>query len=321
MPQPTASDVHVNAPLTNISIAYMQDQTGFVSDKVFPIVPVSKQSDRYFTYDKQNWFQSQTRVRAPGSESAGSGFNITNTANYFCDVYAMHKDVDDQIRANADAGIDMDRDAVEFVMRDMMLQREIQWATTFFTTSTWTGSTTAGDITPGTLWSAGGSTPIEDIRAQATSIKKKTGFRPNVAVMGQEVWDIIADHPDFLDRIKYTRTGIVGPELLASVLGFENVYVADAIQDSADEGGTASMGFVFGKDMLIAYRPRTPGLLTPSAGYTFAWTGYTGAGPGGQRISRFRMEHLKSDRVEGEMAFDQKLIAADLGAYFDNVVA
>jgi len=48
--QPTASDVHVNAPLTNISIAYMQMQSEYKAADIFPVVPVSKQTDRYFTY-------------------------------------------------------------------------------------------------------------------------------------------------------------------------------------------------------------------------------------------------------------------------------
>jgi hypothetical protein len=33
------------------------------------------------------------------------------------------------------------------------------------------------------------------------------------------------------------------------------------------------------------------------------------------------MDHLKSDRVEGEMAYDQKLVAADLGYFFNGIVA
>jgi len=49
MPQPTARDVHVNAPLTNISIAFLQTQDSFVASRVFPSIPVTKQSDRYYT--------------------------------------------------------------------------------------------------------------------------------------------------------------------------------------------------------------------------------------------------------------------------------
>ena len=64
--------------------------------------------------------------------------------------------------------------------------------------------------------------------------------------------------------------------------------------------------------------------MTPSAGYTFSWTGATGASDSGGRIKRFRLELLESDRVEIQMSFDQKLVAPDLGYFFldpANIVA
>jgi hypothetical protein len=86
MAQPTRSDVHVNRPLTSISTAYIQDAKDFVASEMFPVVPVEKQSDRYFTYTKADWFRDEMKIRAPGTESAGSGFNVDNTPSYFCDI-------------------------------------------------------------------------------------------------------------------------------------------------------------------------------------------------------------------------------------------
>ena len=37
--------------------------------------------------------------------------------------------------------------------------------------------------------------------------------------------------------------------------------------------------------------------------------------------SQFRMESLKADRIEAEMAFDNKVIASDLGWFWDSIVA
>lgn len=85
------SDVHVNRPLTNISIAYIQEQTQFVADKVFPLVPVQKQSDRYFQYLKEDWFRSDAEERAPGTETAGSGWKLDNTPTYYTPIYGIHK--------------------------------------------------------------------------------------------------------------------------------------------------------------------------------------------------------------------------------------
>ena len=40
MPQPNLNNVHIDAILTNISVAYQQAQRNFIAQQVFPIVPV-----------------------------------------------------------------------------------------------------------------------------------------------------------------------------------------------------------------------------------------------------------------------------------------
>jgi hypothetical protein len=39
MPNPTQSDLHINVPLTNVSIGYMINRRDFIADKVFPACP------------------------------------------------------------------------------------------------------------------------------------------------------------------------------------------------------------------------------------------------------------------------------------------
>ena len=316
MPQPTRAQVHVNAPLTNISVAFMQSRDEYIADKVFPVVPVAKQSDRYFKYAKGQWFRSDAQKRGVSQETAGTGYTIDNTPNYFCDVWGLHHDIDDQIRANADAPINLDRDATELVTQQMLIKKEKLWATNFFTTGLWTGSSTATDIVPGTKWDATDSTPIGDMRTEINSIHTKTGFWPNTVVLAKDVWAAIQDNADFLDRIAITRDKIVTPALLASVLEIERVLIAKAVENTAAEGASESMADMFADDALICYSESRPSIMKPTAGYTFSWTGLLGAVEG-VRIKRFRREELASDRVEGEMSFDQKLVAADLGAFFN----
>ena len=89
MPQPTTTDVHVDAPLTNLSVGFKNEMSSFIADQVFPNVPVAKQTDKYFTYTQDDFFRTDARLRAPGTESAGSGYNLS-TATYSCDVLALH---------------------------------------------------------------------------------------------------------------------------------------------------------------------------------------------------------------------------------------
>lgn len=312
--QPTAGDVHVNRPLTDLSVAFMQEDSDFVADRVFPTVSVSKQSDLYFVYSREDWYRTVAEKRAPGTESAGSGWDLS-TDSYFAHKYAIHKDVSDDVRSNADAAIRIDQDATEYVTHQCMLIREVTWTESYFVTGVW-----ANESTPGTLWDAGGSTPIEDIRAEIINIKGATGYRPNVVVMSPRVWSVLQDHPDFVARVNAGQTP-VGPAIFnldafAAILEIDEAMVAWAVQNSAQEGATEDTDFIAGDNLLLAYRAPAPSLLQPSAGYTFAWTGLLGSGAFGNRIKRFRIERIESDRVECELAFDTKVVSVDLAHLF-----
>lgn len=319
MPLPTASDVHVDAVLTNISVAYQQEIPA-IADMIFPMVPVLKQSNKYFIYSLADWNRSMMEKRAPGTESAGAGWRVSNDS-YYCDVFALHKDVDDQTRANYDAPLDADRDAVEFLQTQTKLKRDVLFATDFFKTGLWTGSTIGSDITVGTQWSAANSTPVKDVRAQRRSMRLKTGRYPNTLLISGEVWDALGDNADIRDRIKYTQRDVVSEEIVAQLMQVKRVIVADTMKVTSNEAAAATTtAAVFGKHALLCYTPDRPGLQVPAAGYTFEWNEPLGS-MGGQRVARFRMEHIKSDRVEIEAAFDQKLVGADLGVFFSSVVA
>jgi len=320
MSQPTRSDVHVNKPLTMMSIAYIQDSKDFVADKIFPVVPVQKQSDRYFSYDKGYWFRTGAQKRAPGSESAGGGFHVDNTPSYFCDVIAHHMDVDDQTRQNADEPINMDRDATQFVTQQLLLKREIDFMAKYFATNIWTGHA-GGDFTPALTWDNAASLPINDIDNLKSEVKSKTGRMPNTLTVARDVFTMLKNNPSILDRIKYTQRGLITEDLLASLFGVDKFLVADAVLNSAQEGQADSLNFIVSKKALLTYAAPAPSIMQPSAGYTFSWTGLFGAGAYGNRVSSFRMEHLKSDRIEGEMAYNQKVVGADLGVYIPQAIA
>jgi len=320
--QPSRSDVHVDRPLTNISIAFMQNANNFIADRVFPVIPVAKQSDKYFTYDRGMFNRDEMKLRAPGAESAGATYTLT-TASYSADVWALHKDVGDQIRANADTPLQLDREATEFLTVKALIRKEKNWASNYFATGIWTTERTGVSGSPsGTefqRWDEAASTPIEDVREGARTIHGMTGFRPNKMVIGRAVYDALLDHPDIVGRIdrgQTTGTAIVMRQNLAALFEMDEILVMDAIENTAIEGAANAHSFIGSTNALLAYSAPSPGIMVPSAGYTFSWTGLLGAGALGTRIKRMRMEHLESDRVEIEMSFDQKLVAADLGAFF-----
>lgn len=317
--QPTQEDVHVDEVLTNIAIAYIQDQSVFIATKVFPIIPVAKQSDKYTIWDKNDWFRDEAQKRADGAESAGSGFNISRDS-YFADVYAFHKDVGPQTRANADTGIDLATASVQFVTQRLLLRQEIQWVSDYFTTSVW-----GTDTTVASQWSDyATSDPIEDIESARETMLGNTGFEPNTMVVGYQTWRRLKNHPDIVDRVKFAGMGSgsptkVTPQAVASIFEIENLYIAKAIKATNKEKGTAAMAFTHGKAAWVGYVNPSPSRTAPSAGYVFSWD-YAGFG-GGIAIDSFDDRKTKVTRYEGESAWDNKVVATDLGIFFPSVVA
>lgn len=327
MPQPNRSMVHIDRALTNISVAFIQNTEAFIADKVFPVVPVQKQSDRYFVYKKEDWFRDEAQKRAPATESAGGKYEIDNTPSYFCEKYAFHRDVTEEDRANADEPLTPDEDSTEFVTQKMLLRRELVWANQFFKDDVWGNDYEGKSSSPGSdefkQWDKDGSTPIEDISAGKMKIAAQTGFKPNVLVLGANVYEHLRNHDDILGRIVFTQKGLVNTEILASLFDVERVVVGWAVKNEARKGATEDTDFLLGNHALLAYVPDSAGIKRPSAGYIFAWQGLMGAGAYGNRISRIPMPTLGqgTERIEGEMAFDVKVVAEDLGAFYKNAVS
>ena len=315
MPNPTSTDVHVDAILTQMSVAYMQEAFAFVASRAFPQVSVAKQSDKYFVYDQADFFRDQVQRRADGTQSAGTGYSLS-TASYSAEVYALHKDIGDQTRANADAPLDMDMDATRFLTQQMLIRQEVEWAASAFTTGVW-----GSDVTPGTLWSAASSTPIADVETAKNTVLTNTGYVPNTVIMSYKVFSALMDNADIVDRIKYTSQESVTEDLLARLFNVDRVLIMAGTYNTAANGATASYSQIGDRDALVCYTPANPGLMVPSAGYTMVWNGVSSGMGTSSAISRFRMEAEKADRIEIESAWDTKIVSSALGYFLSNCVA
>jgi hypothetical protein len=315
MAQPTASSLHIDSALTNLTTAFIQNANNFVAQRVFPIVPVDKKSDKYFTFSQNDFMRSEMQRRAPATESAGMGYTVSNDS-YSADVFALHHDVPDEVRQNADSPLSPDRNATQLLTQQALLKLEIQWATDYFGTSIW-----GTDSTPGTLWDVATSDPIKDVRTGRRVILSNTGFLPNTLVLGFNVMDALVQHPDIVDRVKYTSAQNVTTDILARLFEVDRVLVAQAVKATNVEGATAAYDFTHGKHALLCYANPTPALEMPSAGYTFEWRGISQGLGAGVAVSRFRMEHLKADRIEIESAWDNKVVSSSLGYFFSSAVS
>ncbi|WP_299393271.1 hypothetical protein [Pelagibius sp.] len=326
---PTSGDVHVNRPLTNMSVANWQSDDNFVADRVFPILPVEHKSDVYYIFNRGDLARDEMKIRAPRSESAGSGYRVQADDPYLCRVRALHTDIDDETRGNTDSPLNNDRAAVNFLNQKARINRENRFITSYMALTVWSGEVTGVAAAPGAgqvlKWSDPNSTPIQDIRTAKTAVHVQSGgFMPNTLVIAQDVEDQLVDHPDIVDRVKYgTQDGVSTVDLseLAALLKLDRIMTMRGVVNAAKEGAAdPSMALLGSGKALLAYVPPNPAIETPAAGYTFVWRNYPGSGAQGQRIKTFRVDTKNSDRYEIETADDQKRVSADCGHYFHDII-
>jgi hypothetical protein len=319
-------DAHINTALTNLSVSYLQDLKNYVASRGFPGCPVEKQSDGYFKWNKGDLLRDDAKPRAPGAESAGMDVGLDNTPRYACVVNALHKDVADQTLANAAAPIRPKEAASKHVTQKLIIRAERAFANVAFKAgvwdSNWTGKASAPSTNEFLQWNKSGSDPLANIADAREVVRAATGYEPNRMIVGKDVHNYLRNNSAVLDRIKYTQKGVVTPDLLASLFEVGDYLVAGGVYNSATEGATDAVSSIITDGVLLLYATDSPEIDMPSAGYTFIWKGLTGAsGDHGLRIKDFRMEHLEATRVEGEMAFDHKIVCADLGIFLADVLA
>ena len=335
MPLLTPSQVHIDQPLSNLTLAYAQEQTNFIADKVFPTVGVQRQSDKYYIYDRANMNRTgDVQKLAPRTEVNRIGMTISNDS-YFADVYGLGMDFDEQTLANQDAMLDIRAAGAQTLAMRLMIHREEQFALTFFATGIWgteydgvAGSPSAGQVRQWSDYT--NATPIRNVTdARAAMQLKSGGFKPNTMVVGKEVRDILINHPDILARLNggatVTNTALITNAKLAEIFEVENFYVMEAVKNTAVEGLAESNAFIGGKSALLVHAPRNAGLMTPASGLTFAWNNIPGVNNLGITVESFSDDALKrmqiAEHIQVKMSYDMKVVGADLGVFFDTIVA
>jgi hypothetical protein len=330
-----AASVHIDQALTNLTIAFLQDQNNFIADRVFPRVPVDKKSNKYFIYDRADFNRvDQVKKRSAGTKANTIGMKLSQD-NYFAEVFGIAMDFDFETLANEDAALNVRAAGAQVLTHQLLIDREIRWADTYFKASVWgteytgvSGSPTGSQVKQWSSYSD--STPIRDVTTARRAMQLKSGgYKPNVMVVGKETRDILVNHPDILARLNggatVTNTALITDAKLAEIFEVEEFLVMESVKNTGLEGLTETNAFIGGKSAALYYRPRTSGLMVPSAGYTFTWNELDNASGYGIDIRSYTGDFLRvegiAEKIEANMAYDQKVVSTDMGVFFATIVA
>ena len=270
MPGLDQRDLHIDQFLTNVLIGYRPQ--GLIADQLLPVVPVTKQTNVYAQIDRGNWFRVPSTLRGPGAKPREVSYTVSS-GTYVAKNYALATVVPYETIDNADDPHNPMQRAGEFLVDQLMLDYETR---VYSMMDGGVGSVTTRTAGSTSAWDDfANSDPIGDCENAAEAIRFSTGYHPNIGVVGYRAWLKMRRHPDLV-RAAYPGAGVGGlvtPEQFASVIMVDKVIVAEPIKNTAEEGQPNVFSDVWSTHVFLAYVTPRPGLMVPTFGYTFRWTG------------------------------------------------
>lgn len=299
--------LHEDKFLTQISVDYAVN-TNYFSDQIFKTVPVTKQSDKYKVFNKDNQARVTDDHRSPGARSNEIPPRMLPSEDtYFATEHSLKDVVVEEEEQNADEEYDPRAEATETLTDTILLNREytfIQMVTTAANYATGHTVTLSGTD----QWDDPASTPTTDVKTARKQLHDALGLEINTVVMGWDVAWALEDHPDIVDKFGANQMSMTNDEVIARVLRIPNFFRAEAQYNTAPYGQPAVMSDLWGNDVLFAYVPNRPGKRIPAFGYEFAWR-Y----PDGnlQRTRRWYDIDREAELIKVSRRYDFKFIAID----------
>lgn len=260
-------DVHISKALTNFAIKATQLGEEFIGDMVAPKVKVTKMADKYFQFSRGNWRTTED-LRTSGNPSNRSVSPSLSTDSYLIEQRALHDIVGYDEIDEADSPLEPKQDTVMDLKEQLMINKEKRIADAVFVTAAVADYTSLATASQWGYTST--TTPIEDMDTRFDAVNKAIGKEANQVTMGKEVFTVLKNHADILERIKYTQKGIVTEDLLAAILDVDKVLVGKRAYMTTDEGITSeSTSYIWGKNVLIQHTAARPAKRVISHAYQF----------------------------------------------------
>lgn len=318
-----------NRYLTNMSMAFFADARKYVATSIFPICPVDLSTGYYYVYNKGDLTRDNVQRKPRFGKVMPAQMGHTDDT-YKCKVDQIIVGIDEisalnYQRSNVPPSIDPRRARNRFVTDQQLLHLDIMFANTFFHTGAWENEFTG--IESGTeagasqfiKFSDANSDPIAFFDARIREIELNGLRTPNKLTLGYDTFLALKQHPDILERVKYTGSTAnparVNENVLAELFGVEEVKVLRAVYNAANQGQADDMQFICEPDgALLSYTTPSPRIDEPSAGYIFTWD-MLGNG-NFMATDIFEGEGgTHSEFMEGLMSTDMKKTCDDLACY------
>lgn len=311
---PTGRQVHIDSALSNLLVASFESMGDFVAPTIFPIVPVGKQSDKYYTLKKEAWLRVHKTQRAPRTQANRIEFDISSDS-YYCNNYALAAEIPIEDIANQDPALSLRDSNTMFIARGLLSDMEARVANECIS-----NVSTVSRLTGANAWDAVNSADIQTQIIDAhRSIFRNTGLRANALVMDYDSYMYARQNARLQAKFIYQQQGneasLLSDAQLKAAFMVDEILIARSQKNNATQG-SASITSIWGPTALLMRKERAVSRQTATFGLSFRWNDPALGTP---MAVTSKLEDDAGSRhieiLEGMYYQDEKVIATDLGYY------
>lgn len=312
------SNVTFNPALTATFNKFVTQATGFVGLRLAPLFRSGLQATNYYVFDRENMLNiPRLEARAPGTPYHRQTMKLSGDA-FSCKNYGTEIPVADEEREKYAVAFDADQAAIRRNGHIILFNHEIRVKTLF-------DSNGVPNSTPAVKWDAyanAASDPVGDIKAAKRVIHVNCGIEPNTLALSKLVYDVLTEHP----KIKGLYENTDGPltrEQLRKAFEVDNLEVAGAVENVANEGQALNPAYLWADNVYLAVSTQSQDLQAPNAARTFHWAmrGGSGSGEVGSIVESYRSDEVDADIHRVKHHTDEKLTGAEMSYRLNDVLA
>jgi len=258
------SNIHpVDQILTSLVNEAIPSDNQLIADKVLETVKIPERSGTLLLEETRNFMGAGAGLdleRAPGSSRATIGGFDRSSQTYKALIYgasdsiAMEDIFDSQYPGSEEARL------AKKVSRVIKLAREKRCADLLFGTANFNDADCGATF--GKKFNDTGATPLTYLHnLKDTVFANAHGINPDSLVFGRGLFRELARNPEVRGYVGSSAAGIASGNLilndeavisvLRDVLGIPNIYVGQALQDTAVPGATSSESAIWTDDVLF----------------------------------------------------------------------
>lgn len=311
--------------LQNQSLQYRNEEAGYVSDKIFPVITGLNKEAKIYKHARADQFRAEAKTRAPGAPAA-VGETRAEAVNLNPQNWAIARKIPDELRqqsrAQGNFPLKPDSDAAKWIADQIWIRRELEMSSILHST-VWSGVGAGGEDADGRWGDPDPAldTMVADIKSKTDVMILATGKRPNRLFLTQSAWSTICQGPFWLDKLNNTQfSASIRTQQIEQTLNLK-IDIGWAVHNTDVESTDTDAhtgAFIMGPSgagnqkgtAFLYYAPETPGIDTLSVGYQYR---LIKDGVSDVKMTKWREEAMHSDMIDGEMEFDFAPMITELG--------